>query len=50
MVNINPLKAKNAFLVLCRVDYVDGLGRSRRCMKRDLPDFRKMDQSLTGTM
>ncbi|CAL8382269.1 unnamed protein product [Boreogadus saida] len=32
------------------VDYVDGLGRSRRCMKRDLPGFRKMDQSLTGTI
>ncbi|CAL8335592.1 unnamed protein product [Lota lota] len=32
------------------VDYVDGLGRSRRCMKTDLPGFRKMDQSLTGTI
>lgn len=28
------------------VDYVDALGRSRRCMKKDLPDFQKMDQDL----
>ncbi|XP_065120574.1 coiled-coil domain-containing protein 174 [Paramisgurnus dabryanus] len=36
------------------VDYVDALGRSRRCLKKDLPDFQKMDQDLqskrvTGT-
>ncbi|XP_003973249.1 coiled-coil domain-containing protein 174 [Takifugu rubripes] len=30
------------------VDYVDSLGRSRRCMKKDLPGFRKMDQDLNG--
>lgn len=30
------------------VDYVDALGRSRRCMKKDLPDFKKMDQELKG--
>uniref|UniRef100_A0A3P9LU83 Coiled-coil domain containing 174 n=1 Tax=Oryzias latipes TaxID=8090 RepID=A0A3P9LU83_ORYLA len=30
------------------VDFVDALGRSRRCMKKDLPDFKKMDQDLTG--
>lgn len=30
------------------VDYVDPLGRSRRCMKRDLPGFRKMDERLHG--
>ncbi|CAJ1051048.1 coiled-coil domain-containing protein 174 isoform X2 [Xyrichtys novacula] len=30
------------------VDYVDSLGRSRRCMKKDLPSFEKMDQNLTG--
>ncbi|KAK2862200.1 hypothetical protein Q5P01_001733 [Channa striata] len=30
------------------VDYVDSLGRSRRCMKKDLPDFKKMDQDLKG--
>uniref|UniRef100_A0A671R2L7 Coiled-coil domain-containing protein 174-like n=1 Tax=Sinocyclocheilus anshuiensis TaxID=1608454 RepID=A0A671R2L7_9TELE len=28
------------------VDYVDALGRSRRCLRRDLPDFQKMDQEL----
>nr|XP_046239841.1 coiled-coil domain-containing protein 174 [Scatophagus argus] len=30
------------------VDYVDTLGRSRRCMKKDLPGFMKMDQDLKG--
>nr|XP_057911086.1 coiled-coil domain-containing protein 174 isoform X2 [Doryrhamphus excisus] len=30
------------------VDFVDALGRSRRCMKKDLPDFKKMDQDLHG--
>ncbi|XP_034023479.1 coiled-coil domain-containing protein 174-like [Thalassophryne amazonica] len=30
------------------VDFVDSFGRSRRCMKKDLPDFKKMDHSLTG--
>ncbi|XP_051752325.1 coiled-coil domain-containing protein 174 [Ctenopharyngodon idella] len=28
------------------VDYVDALGRSRRCLRKDLPDFQKMDQDL----
>lgn len=37
-----------AKLFLLRVDYVDSLGRSRRCMKKDLPDFKKMDQDLKG--
>uniref|UniRef100_A0A3B5MS91 Coiled-coil domain containing 174 n=1 Tax=Xiphophorus couchianus TaxID=32473 RepID=A0A3B5MS91_9TELE len=30
------------------VDYVDALGRSRRCMKKDLPNFVKMDQDFNG--
>lgn len=30
------------------VDFVDSLGRSRRCMKKDLPSFKKMDQDLGG--
>ncbi|XP_036387755.1 coiled-coil domain-containing protein 174 [Megalops cyprinoides] len=30
------------------VDYVDALGRSRRCMKKDLPGFQKMDLELQG--
>ncbi|XP_046782342.1 coiled-coil domain-containing protein 174 isoform X2 [Gallus gallus] len=30
------------------VDYVDSLGRSRRCMKKDLPSILKMDQELQG--
>lgn len=33
-------------LFVWRVDYVDALGRSRRCMKKDLPDFQKMDQDF----
>ncbi|XP_074662165.1 coiled-coil domain-containing protein 174-like [Tubulanus polymorphus] len=28
------------------VDYVDSFGRTRRCMRRDLPEFIKLDQSL----
>lgn len=35
-------------LFLYRVDYVDALGRSRRCMKKDLPGFMKMDLDLNG--
>ncbi|EMP35592.1 Putative protein C3orf19, partial [Chelonia mydas] len=30
------------------VDYVDSLGRSRRCMKKDLPNLLKMDKELQG--
>ncbi|KAM6947390.1 coiled-coil domain-containing protein 174 [Lycodopsis pacificus] len=30
------------------VDYVDALGRSRKCMKKDLPGFKKMDQDIHG--
>ncbi|KAG8435896.1 hypothetical protein GDO86_007115, partial [Hymenochirus boettgeri] len=30
------------------VDYVDTLGRSRRCMKKDLPELFKMDRELKG--
>ncbi|XP_075687946.1 coiled-coil domain-containing protein 174 [Rhinoderma darwinii] len=30
------------------VDYLDSLGRSRRCMKKDLPDLLKMDKELQG--
>ncbi|KAM4893693.1 coiled-coil domain-containing protein 174 isoform 1-T1 [Sylvia borin] len=30
------------------VDYVDFLGRSRRCMKKDLPSLLKIDQELQG--
>ncbi|KAM9271997.1 coiled-coil domain-containing protein 174 [Cariama cristata] len=30
------------------VDYVDFLGRSRRCMKKDLPSLLKLDQELQG--
>lgn len=30
------------------VDYVDALGRSRKCMKKDLPGFKKIDQDFQG--
>ncbi|XP_076870672.1 coiled-coil domain-containing protein 174 [Brachyhypopomus gauderio] len=30
------------------VDYVDALGRSRKCLRKDLPEFQKMDQDLQG--
>ncbi|CAB1315081.1 unnamed protein product [Coregonus sp. 'balchen'] len=29
-------------------DFPDALGRSRRCMKKDLPGFKKMDQDFQG--
>ena len=32
---------------LLRVDYVDSLGRSRRCLKRDLGQLQKMDKDIT---
>uniref|UniRef100_A0A8C4MG27 Coiled-coil domain containing 174 n=1 Tax=Equus asinus TaxID=9793 RepID=A0A8C4MG27_EQUAS len=32
------------------VDYVDSLGRSRRCMRKDLPDLLEMDKSLQGRL
>lgn len=28
------------------VDYIDALGRSRKCLRKDLPAFQKMDQDL----
>ncbi|XP_044307321.1 coiled-coil domain-containing protein 174 isoform X2 [Varanus komodoensis] len=30
------------------IDYVDSLGRSRRCMKKDLPHLLQMDKELQG--
>ncbi|XP_065175720.1 coiled-coil domain-containing protein 174-like isoform X2 [Sycon ciliatum] len=30
------------------VDYVDSLGRSRRCLRKDLPDLKAMDADLSG--
>uniref|UniRef100_A0A5F5PY32 Coiled-coil domain containing 174 n=1 Tax=Equus caballus TaxID=9796 RepID=A0A5F5PY32_HORSE len=32
------------------VDYVDSLGRSRRCMRKDFPDLLEMDKSLQGRL
>ena len=28
------------------VEYVDSFGRSRRCLRKDLPEFMKLDQQL----
>lgn len=36
--------------VYFRVDYVDSLGRSRRCMRKDLPDLLEMDKNLQGRL
>ncbi|XP_055965912.1 coiled-coil domain-containing protein 174-like [Sorex fumeus] len=32
------------------VDYVDSLGRSRRCMKKDLPHLLELDKNLQGRL
>ncbi|MBV98520.1 coiled-coil domain-containing protein, partial [Eschrichtius robustus] len=32
------------------VDYVDSLGRSRRCMRKDLPHLLEMDKNLQGRL
>ncbi|XP_039081539.1 coiled-coil domain-containing protein 174-like, partial [Hyaena hyaena] len=32
------------------VDYMDSLGRSRRCMKKDLPHLLEMDKNLQGRL
>ncbi|CAO2605952.1 Coiled-coil domain-containing protein 174 [Lemmus lemmus] len=32
------------------VDYMDSLGRSRRCMRKDLPDLLEMDKNLQGRL
>lgn len=44
----NRSSASNFLCFHYRVDYVDFLGRSRRCMKKDLPSLLKMDQELQG--
>lgn len=44
----NRSSTSNFLCFHCRVDYVDFLGRSRRCMKKDLPSLLKMDQELQG--
>ena len=32
-----------------RVDYVDSFGRTRRCLKKDLPQFQKQDAELKSS-
>lgn len=29
-----------------RVDFVDGFGRERRCLRKDLPALKKLDESI----
>lgn len=48
MLDILQFESLSLLTLLCRVDYVDALGRSRKCMKKDLPGFKKMDQDLKG--
>ena len=31
------------------VEYVDSLGRSRRCLKEDLPDMMRRDREMAAT-
>ena len=38
-----PFNSKN------RVDYVDGFGRTRRCLRKDLPSFKQADAELKKT-
>ena len=37
------------FPVFCRVDYTDALGRTRRCMKKDLSHVQSMVSSMQQT-
>ena len=37
------------FLFFCRVDYTDALGRTRRCMKKDLSHVQSMVSSMQQT-
>lgn len=46
--NHNALDEKLAGTEEEWVDYTDALGRSRRCMRKDLPELIKSDQELTG--
>ena len=32
--------------VSCRVDFVDGFGRERRCLRKDLPALMKLDENI----
>ena len=33
-----------------RVDFVDGFGRERRCLRKDLPALKKMDERVTKSV
>ena len=42
-----PPSLSPLFLSLCvRVEYVDSLGRSRRCMKKDLSEMQRLDKEM----
>ena len=43
------VSVSNTVAFCFRVDYVDSLGRSRRCLKKDLPHIMKMDEKLGKT-
>ncbi len=46
--SLHPFTFLEMFLLSCvyRVEYVDSLGRSRRCLKEDLPRLQEMDRGL----
>lgn len=35
-------------IVVSRVDYVDSLGRSRRCLQKDLKHLQEMDKDISN--
>ena len=35
-------------IVVSRVDYVDSLGRSRRCLQKDLKRLQEMDKDISN--
>ena len=35
-------------IVVSRVDYVDSLGRSRRCLRKDLKHLQEMDKDISN--
>lgn len=34
------------FAVVCRVEYVDSFGRSKMCLRKDLPEMKKKDENV----
>lgn len=45
-INSSDILSSLCSCALPRVEYLDSLGRSRRCLKEDLPDLQEMDRGL----